>query len=473
VLFNLFYEILLIAVPLITTPYVSRVLGPDGVGTYSYTSSLVTYFTLFAGLGTAEYGKREIAGCRDDINERSRLFFEIELLSMITSAISIASWLILCTLYTEYKYLMLLFTFSILRTCFDISWFYAGIEKFKYIVSINAFFKIAAMVSIFVFVKSSNDIDRYVLIESLSLFLGSFSMWIFLPRKIRFVKIQLSHLKKHLKEVIIYFIPSIANVISSILDKTFIGIITDSSTENGYYEQATKIINLAKSVSFVALDGVVYSRNSYLFRANKDTDKIAQNIQNTFCINTFLSIGCIFGVYSIASIFVPLFFGDGYDKTINIIYVLLPLVFIISISHMMNSLYYSPTGRRMKSAVYVVIGAGINLVLNIIFINLWGVYGAAVSSLISETVVTILFVSHCSGYLSLKTIINCLWKKLIAGAVMGVSIYLFNMIHINTLLKLIIDILGGASVYVFVLFLLKDSTHRSVKQLFFSEKHQQ
>ena len=265
IIISTLYQILSIITPLITAPYVSRVIGPNGIGAYSYTSSVQLYFSLFAALGTAEYGLREISRARMDVYKRSKLFWEIELISAINSAVMLILWLIFISVQNQYHVMYLILTLNLLNTLCDISWFYDGLEQFQYTVTKNAIVKVAGVILILLFVKGPQDTNLYVLIMTATTFLGTLSMWLSLKKFLVKTKINVSNLKIHFRETLIYFIPTIATSIYTSMDKTLIGVITHSNDENAYYEQATKIINLIKAVTFTAVNSVLGARISFLF----------------------------------------------------------------------------------------------------------------------------------------------------------------------------------------------------------------
>ena len=263
------YQVLTMLTPLITTPYISRVLGAGGIGIYSYTYSIESYFSMFAALGTVSYGSREIARNRNDRKRYSLLFWEVELLTILTTSVCLILWGILVTISTKYKLYYTILSFYLIATMFDISWLYAGIEQFRYTVVQNSIFKLLGIIALFIFVKDKSHVAVYTLIMSLSMLLGNLSMWIYLPKFIDKVQLKNIHLMHHIKETLIYFIPTIATSIYTVLDKTLIGAITQNSNENGYYEQATRIINMAKSVTFSGLNSVLGARISYLYAEKK------------------------------------------------------------------------------------------------------------------------------------------------------------------------------------------------------------
>ena len=232
-IYNTLYQILTLITPLITTPYISRVLGANGLGIYSYTNSIVTYFTLFAALGTVSYGQREIAMHRDSPEDSSRLFWEIEILSIVTTSVALVAWLIWILISTKYTPYYGVLTMSVLAVAFDISWYFGGFEKFKYIVIRNTLVKLAGIALLFLFVREKTDVLLYVGIMAATGLLGNITMWTYLPRMLTRVEFRSLHpFKAHLKQTFAYFIPTIATSVYTVLDKTMIGAITESDENN-------------------------------------------------------------------------------------------------------------------------------------------------------------------------------------------------------------------------------------------------
>ena len=447
---NTIYQILIIVIPFISMPYISRVLGAGGVGTYSYTYSIQTYFAMFAALGTVTYGTREIARVRENEEERSRLFWEIELLTVLTSLACLILWGIWILFNHEYRMCYVILTINIIAVIFDISWFYAGMEQFEYIVRQNTIFKVLGLISLFVFVKHESDLYLYIAIMAASTLLGNMTMWLYLGRFLKKVNVKEFNLKRHFKETLIYFVPTIATSIYSVLDKTLIGAITKDANENGYYEQATNIVNAAKVVSFVAINGVMESRSSFLFAQGK-TDRVKSMIEDSMNYILFMGFGLIFGLVGVADEFVPWFFGPGFYKVPVLIKMLSPVIVIIGVSHCLGSQYYTPSGRRAQSAKFIITGSVINLVLNLILIPKFWSYGAVIASVIAECVITFLYTRNCDGYLRLSQLVKIGWKKLLAGIIMAVVLII---IHINMFIEIII----GIALYIICLVILRDSS---------------
>lgn len=433
----------------------SRVLGAKGIGIYSYTLSIETYFAMFAAMGTLSYGSREIARNRNDMEKRSRLFFEIELMSVITTTVSLIAWGVLVFFYKQYSIYFLVLSLNLIAVIFDISWFFTGLEEFQYIVIRNTIIKLITVVLLFVLIRGKNDLVLYIGLMSAGTLVGNISMWVKLPKFIIKVDRKSIALKQHFKQTFIYFLPTIATSIYTVLDKTMIGLITQSDYQNGYYEQATKIVNLFKSVAFAAINSVMGARISYLFAQN-NTDEIHQRIERSMDYIIFMGIGICFGLLGASKWFVPWFFGRGYGDVVQLLWIFSPIVFIIGISNCVGSLYYTPAGKRAQSAGYLVVGALVNVICNSLLIPHYGANGAAFASVIAELVISILYVHFSKGYMTFKLILKLSWKRLIAAFFMLVVILLIGKTLSASAILSVVQIAIGILSYCGALLILKD-----------------
>lgn len=451
------YELLVLIIPFITTPYISRVLGADGIGIYSYTTSVMTYFTLFAALGTGSYGAREIAQHRNDAQQASKLFWEIEFMTVVTSGVCLLAWIVLIIFSKEYRYYYLSLIPLLLAAMADISWFFTGHEQVKYIVIRNTMCKLLGVILLFIFVRHKSDLIIYVLINSVVQLMGNLSMWTYVPGLLVKVDFKTLTLKKHFHETMVYFVPTIATSIYTVLDKTLIGIITGNAYQNGYYEQAAKVINIIKTLVFTSVNSVMTARISYLFAMEK-YDEVHSRIEKSMNFIFLAGCGCVFGLIGIANRFVPLFFGDGYGAVVKLLYLMAPLVLIIGVSNCLGSHYYTPSGRRKESAKYIIIGSFANLSLNLLLIPLFGADGATVASVAAELMITVLYVRSSNGYMTLKFMWKAAWKKGVAGIVMFVAVGVVgHVLNISSIAVLAVQIGVGMCVYSIILLILHDS----------------
>ena len=455
-LYRVFYEVLILITPFITTPYVSRVLGADGVGVYSYTYSVITYFMLFGALGTASYGAREIARTRDDKYKSSKLFWEIELMTVFTSSVCVICWLVVILVSSKYRLYYIALMPYLFSTMFDISWYFTGFEKIKNIVLRNSAVRILGIVLLFVLVKKKEDLLLYCVINSVTALLGNLSMWFYLPDMLMKVNVRTLEFRHHFHETLVYFIPTIATSIYTVLDKTLIGLITGSEYQNGYYEQATKIINIVKSVVFVAVNSVMGARISYLFAGEK-YDEIKRRIARSMDFIYLLAYGAVFGIIGVASRFVPVFFGDGYEPVVTLLYAMVPLVLIIGTSNCLGNQYYTPSGQRKRSAKVIVLGSIVNLCLNLLLIPRLQAYGATIASVIAETTITVFYIQMSAGYMTWKQLWRFSWKRLIAGGAMCFVVLLIGQyVPASGILMVILQVISGGVVYGLLLMAIRD-----------------
>lgn len=449
------YQILTVITPFITAPYLSRVLGAEGIGIQSYTGSIQSIFLLFAALGTSSYGSREISIHRDNIRERSKIFWEIELMVVCTTSAALVGWLALCIFAAGYRVFYCVLSIGVLANMFDIAWFFNGIEQFRLTVIRNSIFKILGIVLMFLLIKNEEDLLLYIFILAVTTMLSNLSLWPYMRNYLVHVNYRELRIGRHFKETLIYFVPTIATSVYTILDKTLLGLITSDATQNGYYQQAEKIINLAKSIVFTAINSVVGVRNAFLF-TEKRFDEIHRKIEISFNFIFFMGFACCFGIMGVAKTFVPVFFGPGYDQVIGLLYVFAPIIVIIGISNCLGSQYYTPCGKRKESTRYLIAGSLVNLFLNLLFIPKYGAVGAAVASVIAETVVTVLYVYFSCGYGNVHLLMRTGSKKLAAGVIMFCIVFVMNTLEMNSIALLVLQVVVGALTYGGVLLIMRD-----------------
>ena len=454
-IYNTIYEVLLIICPIITAPYISRIFGAEGIGIYSYTNAISSYFIMFASLGVKSYGQREIAQNRDDKYKTSKLFWELELMCTSTTLLCIIAWGLLIFFSSNYSVYYAVLTISLISTAFDVSWFFSGYEQYRLIVIRNSLVKIIGVVLLFLCVKEKNDLILYITIISLTGLIGNISMWTYVFKFVEKVPFKELDIKRHYKQTLVYFIPTIATSIYTLLDKAMIGWITKDDYENGYYEQATKLVNICKTLVF-SINTVVSSRISYLFSKNAHIE-IKEKIYSTLNFVLMLAIPVSLGLISIAKNFVPLFFGEGYNKSTIIIYIMAPLIIVIGISNCLGSLYFTPSGQRARSNKAIVTGAIVNLCLNIFFIYYLKSIGAAISSVLAEIVITSLYLFMARNYIKIKRIIFMGWKYVLASSIMLALLFFINLKIEKTSICLVSQLIAGVVSYSMVLILLRDA----------------
>lgn len=453
-IYNVLYEILAIIIPLITTPYLSRVLHAENIGIYSYTISIVTYFILFGSLGIAMYGKREIAYLQNDIEKRSKTFFEIFILKFISLSISMMVFYFTFCMSGEYSFYYKILLLEVFANLVDISWYFQGIEEFKRTVTRNIIVKFISTISIFIFIKTQNDLWKYFLIYVLSTLLGNLSLWLYIPKYVIKIKTNELSIKKHLKPTIMLFIPQIATQVYTVLDKTMIGSIISDKSEVGFYEQAQKIIKLLLTLA-TSFGTVMMPRIASTF-VNGTKDQIKKYLNNSFAFVTMISFPLMFGMISISSKFVPIFYGNGFEKVDILLCIISPIIVLIGLSNVIGVQYLLPTKQQNKYTLSVIVGAVVNFILNIILIKKYASIGASIATVLAELCVTMVQILLVRKQIKLKDIIKLSYKYFIASLIMFfISLTIGNYMN-NNVLCIIIQIVISALLFFAILFVLKD-----------------
>lgn len=455
-IYNISYQLFAIIVPLITTPYISRVLGAEGVGVYSYTYSIVNYFLIFAVLGTAVYGTKRIGTFQDNRRERNKEFWEIFILRIILTIIMIIIYYIYVVTLAENKFIAAIQGIYLLGTGLDISWFFQGIEDFKKITIRNLIIKVINVIYVFTFVKTADDLWKYILGLAVFTVLGSLVMWANISKYIDFVKIKGLKPFKDFKQVLELFLPTIATQLFAIIDKTMIGTFSSDSKENGYYEQAYKIVTMSLII-ITTLGTVLVPRIAKAF-ADKNIKDIKMYLRKSYKFVWLLGVPMLIGIVGIIDVFVPVFLGDNFEK-VKIILPILSLLYIpMGMNYMTGRQYMIPTDQQNKYNKLLLIGGIINVIVNFILIPKFFAIGAAIGSVSGELCILYLSMRYLkkTNQYSGKGFLKDIYKYLISGIVMLIVLLMVKEIIKYNLLGLLILLLVGIIVYASMLILLRE-----------------
>ncbi len=454
-LFNLIYQMLTILLPLITTPYLSRVLQAEPIGIFGYTMSIVTYFVLFGSLGIAMYGQREIAYHQNNKKEFSKSFLELLLLRFISLLVTIGLFYFIYGREGNYAFYYRILIIQLVASMFDISWFFQGLEEFDKTVIRNLIVKVMSLILIFVLVKNPTDLWKYFAISVGSELIGNLSLFLYLPKYIIKIPIKDLQLKKHIKPTILLFLPQIAIQIYTVLDKTMIGLLTNNMAEVGFYEQAQKVVRAAL-VLISALQTVMNSRIAAAYM-EKNYDEVKNCLKKSFQFVWFLGIPLALGLIAIASKFVPWFYGDGFDGVTNILIFTTPILIAIGLNGITGIQYLVQTGKQNIFTVSVIIGAFTNVLFNMILIPKYGGAGAAIASVAAESVILIYQLHFFKDQFLFRDILKFGVKNIISGVIMLLVVsYVVTYLKVS-ILNTMIEIFIGMLTYFLMLFILKES----------------
>lgn len=472
-LYNSIYQLFTLLLPIVLTPFITRTIGAGGIGQYSYTRSIVTYFVLFGTVGSNLYAQREIAYTQADMQKKSIVFWEIFLLRCILLTISIAAYLPFAIHMKSYAVLLLIQAMDILAAYVDITWYFQGVENFKRITIRNIIVKLLTMTAIFIFTRSPEDLYLYVFIYSVGNFIGQALMWRDICLEIQRVSYKKLQLRRHLKGILQLFIPQISIQIYLLIDKTMIELITGNSSETGYYELAQTIQRAC--VAVVTAYGAVAASRVAALKSQDKFQEIKDLLTQSHELICLFAFPIAFGVMSIAHNLVPWFMGADYGRVADLLVMLCPLVFIIGFSNISGMQYLVPMGMQNRMSICSALGAITNVLFNLYAIPRYGAFGAAAASVLAELVVLLCQGSFLRKLIDKKKILFALLQALISSTIMLSALKVTERywLYTATLVNTIILTIEGIVIYGTVQVLLRNRLIWNMRSLLWTKREKE
>lgn len=445
IFFQTAYQILNTCLPLITAPYLARVLGAEQLGIFSYSSSVVSYFTLICMLGTVNYGTRSIASVKEDKVKVSFTFWSIYgFQALLTCIVLVFYQLYLLFFCVENKCIAIIQTISIVDCLLNINWLFFGLEKFQFTVTRSFFVRVFTVVAILSFVNEPTDLWVYTLIMTGGSLLSNAVLWVSLPRVVNKVKVKVKDYLPHLKPNLILFIPLLAMSVYHAMDKTMLGLLS-TYEQSGFYYNVDKVINIPVGI-LTGISTVLLPRMTAFVSAGKkkEGDKL---FRESLEFVIALSVAIAFGISAIAKEFTPVFFGTGYDECVLLIIALSPVLVIKGVSISARTQYLIPYKLEIIFIRSVVMGAAVNLIINWTLIPKYGAMGAVIGTLVAELTACVMQLWTMRKYLKLNTIYKNTLVYLIIGISMFVCVRLIARLQVNIYFKLSLEVICGATIY--------------------------
>lgn len=372
--------------PFLMTPYVSRILLPEGMGKISFATSVLTYFTMFAMLGVPTYGIRACAIVRDNKEKLSQTVQEILLINIVMSIVMYSVFII--ALFnvpelSENKFLFAVMSSMIFLNVIGAEWVYRALEEYKEIAIRSIVMKALALALTFILIHRQEDIVLYGAITIIASS-GSY-LWNFISLR-KYVDLKPNSkytysIKKHLKPISIFFSMSVATTIYTNLDVVMLGFLTND-IQMGYYDAAVKIKMLLVAV-VSSLGSVLLPRVSY-YLSQGMTDEFKRITSRA--LNCILLLAVPLAIYSMlfAKPIISLISGKAFLEAIPIMQVLMPTIIFIGMTNIMGIQMLVPLGKENWVLYSEILGACVNIAINTILIPKYAAYGAAVGTLIAE-----------------------------------------------------------------------------------------
>lgn len=385
-IFNMLLAVSQILFPLITFPYIARVLQPQGIGAYTFVDSYTQYFVLVAALGIPIYGMREIAKTRHSLTERSKVFSELIVLhvsiTLIISILYIGSFLLIPKL-NLYLQLFWLGAVLLMSSAFLMEWFYQGMEKFPFITIRTLIIRCITVISIFLFIKKPGDVLLYYGINCGAVLVNALiNMW----HSRRYIRFSLTDLaiKRHFKPLLYIFSSALVSSVYTLLDSVILGFLTNT-TQVGFYTTAVKLSKIL-IMMLAAFTTVLVPPLSLAFKEERHQDA-KQLLQKSFDYVAFIGVPLSVGLFVIAHPLILLFSGDAFLPAATSLQLLSPTILCVGLSYIFGMQVLNPTGNERFFFFATFVGMLISLLFNVLLIPSFAQVGAAITNLLVEVTV--------------------------------------------------------------------------------------
>ena len=458
-----------IVFPIISFPYASRILLPDGTGRVNFANSIVEYFIMFASLGINLYAAREAARVRDNKEKLNALAQEILFINLISTLLSysvLIFTIFFVSKFADYRILLIVCSTKVLFKAIGIEWLYNAEEEYGYITIRQTFFQIVSLIALFALVKTKDD---YLIYAGIGVFsnVGANIFNIIYARKfINIFSKNVLNLQRHFKPIATFFGISIASKINSALDAVMLGfLLTDSAV--GYYAAAIKISRLVKEMITSAICSFM-PRSSYYLEHNQieEYKKVVTSVCNA---TYFFAIPSAVGLMFLSEPLILVFSGEAYLPAVPSMKIISLSIIGLCSTSFLNQVIITPQRKEKYSLVAQIISAASNIVLNFLLINRMEVFGAALATTIVEFVFPFILFFPSAVYLKSKENVFGILQAIIGAFLMYVVIYVACNTISSNFEKIILSVLLGGVVYAFVELVFQNKTAKAVFKIICSK----
>lgn len=448
-LYNSAYQVFQIITPLVTTPYLSRVLGAGGIGTYSYTYAVANYFVMFATLGMSQYGVRAIAAVGDDRQARSRVFCSAYASQLIVSGVVAIAYIVYAIMSPSEDFAVIVWWLPWVLSCvFNVTWLFFGLEDFRKTTLVSFVVKAVEFACIFIFVRSNADVWIYVALTAASYFFNQIVLWPLVRKYVDFVRPTTGEIIKHFKPNALLFIPVVAISLYTTLNTVFLGAFS-TAEQTAYFSYSEKLCKMPLTV-ITALTSVMLPRVSNAF-AKGEKDETLDLLETSMWFMTVMAFALSFGIFAVAPEFAPVFLGDEFLESAPVMELLTWIIPLICVSNVLGTQYLLPSFRDKLYSLTVCAGAVLNIILCALLIPEYGAIGAAVGAVAAEALVLLCQVIIVRKELPLGRYCLSAVPFLCIGSIMAFIIRLCSPLLVGHfglgVLALLLEVAMGALVY--------------------------
>lgn len=443
--FNFLYQFLILVLPLITAPYLSRVVGAEGVGTYTYSNSIAMYFTYFVKLGLDNYGNREIARCGDDRALRSRTFWSLYCMQVICFVVVISAYAGYALFLSENLLVTMLQGIYVVSSLFDINWLFFGLEQFKLTVIRNTAIKVLATACIFLFVHDTGDTFTYITIMCLGYLASQLALWPYVGSFVDFCWPKVGEVVRHVRPNLTLFASTIVASLYGTMSRVLLGSLAGEA-EVGYYDSAYKIIQVPIAL-VTAVGTVMLPRTSGLVGAGKKAEA-AKFTERTLAVNMCFTCCAGFGLPLIAEAFTEFFYGSGFEQSARCMEVLSAVIPLFGFGNLIRTQYILPYAHDRLCVVSAACGAVVSIGLNAVLIPEFGALGAAYAYVAAELVVLLCQLFGIWKEIPVGRYLAVCAVSLCAGVVMNATLSEVWISHSVSIADILLEVLAGLVIYI-------------------------
>lgn len=455
-LYNLIFTMFNLIFPIITLPYISRILKADGIGRINFANSILNYFLIVASLGIPIYGIREIAKYRTNKARLSKIFSEIFIINFISTLVCLAIYysMIGSVIIFKKEYLLfLVIGINLVLNIFNIDWFYQGMEEYRYITVRSVIIKMISLILMFTFVRTKEDYLIYAFINVLGIS-GNNIVNVTNSRKIVDFTLKDLHFKKHLKPIFVLLVIQAAVNVYINMDTTMTGILAGEASV-GFYSNSIKINKIV--VGVVTSVGTILLPRLTFYSENKNWTEFKYLTNKALKVILAFSIPAMTGLYFLSGNIIKILCGPEFLPAVTTMKLLVPLVVILGVGNLFGTQVLMPLGQENKLLISVIIGAVTSFVLNLLLIPFYKENGAAISTCLTEALVMFIQIYFVLKFIRIKVNFVDIRNLLISNSVLFIILFIIQMEIKNIVLNIFLSVTLGMVSYVIPCILLKDS----------------
>lgn len=451
--YNFFYQMIVLLVPIILSPYLARILGANNLGIYSYIYSCVSLISTFCLLGTYSYGSRQIAYSRDSFIKTNSIFWNVFILRLVLGLVGILIYYVIAT-NTEYEVYFAWYFPWLIASIIDVSWLFIGMEDMRPTAIKNTFIKICSVILIFIFVKKDTDLKKYIFIMSFSTLIANGVLLIQCRKYISKFSVNISLWIDVLKDSIMLFLPQVAVLLYLQVDKIMLKELTFSTSQVAYYDQAEKIVSIP--LTFITILSTVIMPKIANYYINNKKDDITQLIIKVSQFSLFVSLPMMFGLICIAQGLIPWYLGDDFIPVSTIIMILAPTVVFNSLLGISGNQYFTATNQLKILLISNVVAAITNICLNAILIPSLLSVGAAIATVLSTTISVLIQYLILSKQMNIRPVLNYIIKYGVISLIMSLIVFFISRKMNISPFATLIEVIAGCIIYFGICFVIND-----------------